>query len=66
MFTIEPPVRFISAERVLAAEERAVEIDRHGAAEHRVVGVLDGAELGDAGGIDEAVEPAGARLDARR
>ena len=56
-FTIAPPLRLSRAQRVLAAEKRAVEIDRQHPAPGRVVGVLDGAEQRDAGGIDQPVEP---------
>ncbi len=50
-------------ETVLAAEERAVEIDRHHLAPRRVVGCLNGAKRRDAGGIHKAVEPPRARTD---
>ena len=65
MFTIEPPRALDQAERVFAAEKGAVEIDRHGARGNRVVGILDGSHFGDAGGVDQAVEPARATLDRR-
>src|SRR5262249_13960205 len=48
---------------VFAAEERAVDVDRHGAAEIRVARIFDRAELGDAGRVDQAIEPSRARLD---
>src|SRR5262249_60819636 len=50
-------------ERVLAAQERAVEVDRHHALPGRVVGVLDGGKHRDPGGVDEAVEPSGGAPD---
>ncbi len=56
--TIEPPRRLSSGKRVLAAEERAVEIDRHDLPPGGEIGVLDVAERGDARGVDQTVEPA--------
>ena len=48
---------------MLAAKERAVEIDRHHLAPQRVIGALHRAERRNAGGVDQAVEPTGACTD---
>ena len=50
-------------QRVFAAEKRAVEIDREHPAPGGEVGLLDAADRGDAGGVDQAVEPAVFCLD---
>src|SRR4051812_33794989 len=48
---------------MLAAEERSVEIDRHHFAPEVVIGLLHSAERCNTGGVDQPIEPAGARLD---
>src|SRR5262249_48952806 len=45
------------------AEKGAVEVEGHHVAPSGEVGVLDAAEHGDAGGVDEAIEPAGGTID---
>src|SRR5262249_32127886 len=54
---------FQQGEAMLAAEERAVEIDREHAAPGGIVGVLDRAEQRNAGSIDQAIETPVAALD---
>ena len=63
MLTIDAALLAQQREGIFAAEEGAVEIDGDDALPGGEVGLLDVADGGDAGGVDEAVEPAVTRLD---
>ena len=69
MLTIEPAALLAhQRQRVLAAEERTVGVDRHRLAPLRQVEVLDRPDGDDPGVVDEHVEPAEvtpARIDRR-